>query len=74
MPSAYLERIYLEVVNSIYNTFHVQEKSIIAFLDMAKNVYTVDHDILLRCLFYPGIRGVAWNIFEQILDTLLAIY
>jgi hypothetical protein len=59
----------LELVDNISNSIEKNEHTIGIFLDLAKAFDTVNHNILLKKLHHYGIRGNAYDWFENYLNN-----
>ena len=63
------EHAILDIQSKIIDAFENKEKSCCIFLDFAKAFDTVNHTILLRKLYYYGIRGETFNWLQSYLSN-----
>ena len=65
------EYAVLELVDRILNGLDNRKLTISIFLDLSKDFYTLDHQILLHKLYHYGIRNSALNWFSSYLTNRL---
>lgn len=63
------ENALLKFSSTIYNSLNRNLKSVAIFIDISKAFDSVNHDILLRKLYYAGVRGKQHDWFKSYLEN-----